>query len=227
MIKAIIFDLDDTLYDEMQFVKGGFRAVSAYLIKNYKIKEEIVNNLLLEILEKHGRGKIFNITLNKLGIKDEKLIPILVDVYRNHIPNISLYPQVEKILKTLKKQKYKIGLITDGNPYVQRSKVRALRINNYFDCMIFSDDYGIEKRKPDLFPYKKSLKELDIDAKETIYVGDNPYKDFFGAKKIGIHTVRLKKGYYKEVKLEKTYEANHQIAELNELLELIKNNKVG
>ena len=216
-----MFDLDDTLYDEMQFVKGGFKKVSLYISKNYEINNNLVYDLLLEVLEKYGRGITFDIALKKLGINDEKLVPKLIDVYRKHTPHLLLYPQVKKILNTLKKQKYKLGLITDGNPDVQRNKVKALHIEDYFDCMIFSDDYGLDKRKPSLFPYQNIIEELNVNAKETIYIGDNPHKDFVGAKKLGMHTIRILKGQYKDVKLKNTYEASYQIKELIDLFNLI------
>jgi len=221
LIKAIVFDLDDTLYDEMQFVKGGFKEVSLYVSRNYNINKNLIYNLLLEVLKNYGRGSTFDIALEKLDVNDEKLVPKLIDIYRKHTPHLSLYPQAKKILNILKKQKYGLGLITDGNSGVQKNKIKALNIEDYFNCIIFSDDYGIDKRKPSLFPYQKVIEKLNVNAKETIYIGDNPHKDFISAKKLGIHTVRILKGQYKDIKLENIYEANYQIKELTELFDLI------
>jgi len=74
MIRAIIFDLDDTLYDEMQFVRGGFEAVSSYTSKNANVNQNVVYQLLLDVLEKHGRGQTFDIALKKLGLYNKNLI---------------------------------------------------------------------------------------------------------------------------------------------------------
>jgi len=216
-IKAILFDLDDTLYDEMQFVKGGFKAVSSYISKNNNTDQNTVYPLLLEALEKHGRGHTFDIALKKLGLYSEKSIPKLVDVYRTHKPNLSLYPEVRAVFSALRKQGYKLGLLTDGNVEVQRNKVEALKIKDFFDCMIFSDEYGIEKQKPSPFPYQKAMAELKVSARETIYIGDNPYKDFITAKKLGMCTMRLLRGHYKDVSLQEEYEAVYQIKNLSEL----------
>ena len=221
MIRAILFDLDDTLYDEMQFVRGGFEAVSSYTSKNANVNQNVVYQLLLDVLEKHGRGQTFDIALKKLGLYNKNLIPKLVEVYRTHKPKLSLYSEVRTVLSTLRKQGYKLGLITDGNVEVQRNKVEALKIKDFFDCIIFSDEYGIEKQKPNPFPYQKALKELKASARETIYVGDNPYKDFVSAKRLGIHTVRIMRGQYKNVTLNKEFEAEYQIINLGELIDIV------
>jgi len=222
MIRAILFDLDDTLYDEMQFVKGGFKAVSLYISRNNNISQNAVYQLLLDVLEKYGRGHTFDIGLKKLGLYSKKLIPKLVEVYRIHKPNLSLYSKVITVLSTLRKQGYKLGLITDGNVEVQRNKVKALSIKDFFNCIVFSDEYGIEKQKPNSFPYQKAMEELKANTEETIYVGDNPHKDFVTAKKLGILTVRITKGKYKNTKLGKEYEAEYQIKNLDEIFSIIK-----
>lgn len=221
MIRAILFDLDDTLYDEMQFVNGGFKAVSLYISKNSNINQNVVYQLLLDVIEKHGRGHTFDIALKKFGLYSEKLIPRLVEVYRTHKPNLSPYPDVRAVLSALREQGYKIGLITDGNVEVQRNKVEALKVKDFFDCIIFSDEYGIEKQKPNPFPYQKAMEELKVSARETIYVGDNPYKDFVTAKKLRIYTVRLLRGQYKNVNRNKEFEADRQMRNLGELLDII------
>ena len=221
MIRAIIFDLDDTLYDEMQFVRGGFEAVSSYTSKNANVNQNVVYQLLLDVLEKHGRGQTFDIALKKLGLYNKNLIPKLVEVYRTHKPKLSLYSEVRTVLSTLRKQGYKLGLITDGNVEVQRNKVEALKIKDFFDCIIFSDEYGIEKQKPNPFPYQKAMEELKVSARETIYIGDNPYKDFVSAKKLGIHTIRIMRGQYKNVTLNKEFEAEYQIINLGELIDIV------
>ena len=225
MIRAILFDLDDTLYDEMQFVKGGFEAVSSYTSKNANVNQNVVYQLLLDVLEKHGRGQTFDIALKKLGLYNKNLIPKLVEVYRTHKPKLSLYSEVRTVLSTLRKQGYKLGLITDGNVKVQRNKVEALKIKDFFDCIIFSDEYGIEKQKPNSFPYRKVMEELKVSARETIYIGDNPYKDFVSAKKLGIFTIRIMRGQYKNLKAKKEYEADCQIKSLYKIFNIIKNLK--
>lgn len=221
MIRAILFDLDDTLYDERLFVKGGFKAVSSYLSKNSKIDQDEAYRLLLDVLKKYGRGHTFDIALKNFGLYTKELIPKLVEIYRTHKPNLLLYPEARRVLSTLKKQDYKLGLITDGDIEVQRNKVETLKIKNFFDCIVFSDEYGIEKQKPSLYPYQKAIQELKVNSEEAIYIGDNSYKDFVTAKKLGILTVRLLKGQYKDIRLNENFEAEYQIKNLKELLNIL------
>jgi putative hydrolase of the HAD superfamily len=208
----------------MQFVKGGFKAVSLYISKNSNIEQKVVYQLLLDVLEEHGRGKTFDIVLKKLGLYNKKFIPKLVEVYRTHKPNLFLYPEVNGVLVALRKQGYKLGIITDGNVEVQRNKVDALTVKEFFDCMIFSDEYGIEKQKPDPLPYQKAMEKLEASANETVYIGDNPYKDFITARKLGIFTIRIMRGQYKNIKLRKEYESDCQIQNLENIFNVIKRN---
>lgn len=221
MIRAISFDLDDTLYDEIQFVKGGFKAVSSYISKNNNISQGTVYQRLTDVLEKQGRGYIFDIVLRELNLYRKELIPKLIEIYRTHKPNISLYPEVRTVLTILRKKGYKLGLITDGNVQVQQSKASALDIEDFFDCMIFSDEYGVENQKPNPLPYKKTLDNLAVGPAELIYVGDNPHKDFVGAKKLGMYAIRVMRGQYKSVILDKEHEADCQIDVLNEIFDIL------
>ena len=114
-----------------------------------------------------------------------------------------------------------MGLITDGNVEVQKNKVKALRVEDFFDCMIFSDEYGIEKQKPNPFPYLKVIEKLKVKNTRSVYVGDNPHKDFITANKLGLVTIRLLKGNYENITLDDEFEAKYQIKNIIELLDLI------
>ena len=220
MLKAVLFDLDDTLYDEMQFVNGGFNAVSVYISQKYGIKQSMFFGTLQDVLRKEGRGHTFDITLKKFDLFTEELIPKLVQIYRKHEPNLSLYTDSSGVLPKLKKS-HKLGLITDGNEQVQRRKTQALEVANFFDVLIFTAHYGEEKQKPNPFPYKRAIKMLRVKSAEAVYVGDDPYKDFIGAKKVGLQTIRVLRGKYKDIRLSPTFEADHEVNGLDEILSLI------
>lgn len=219
MLRAVIFDLDDTLYDERQFVRGGLKSVAKYISRMYKVCEKKTYNMLLGLLRKHGRGRIFDLVLELLGVAyTRKTIARLVSVYRYHHPKLSLYPEVRLILRHLKKSGYHLGLITDGNARVQRRKVKSLGVASFFDCMIFSREYGVNYEKPNISVYKRCLSRLNVCPEESVYVGDNSYKDFVNAKKLGIYTVRVMKGQYRNVIVPETHEAHFRIVSLRKLL---------
>lgn len=221
MIRALIFDLDDTLYEEMQFVRSGFRAVSHYVSDAYTVDKNVVYQMLLEVLANQGRGKVFDVVLKRLGLYKKSSISEMVKAYRAHEPAISPYPDVKPVLTMLRDNGYKLGLITDGDVNVQKNKLRALKIGQYFGCVTFSDQYGIERRKPHIFPYKRVLEKLQTIPHESAYIGDNPLKDFTGARKLGMYAVRIMRGQYKTVDGKRQQEADVRIDSLYQIFDVL------
>ncbi len=223
MIKAVIFDLDDTLYDEKQFVQSGFREASRYIALKYKKSEKKTYILLNKVLKINGRGKVFDNVLSDLDIyANQKVIKKLITKYRYCKRKLKFFPQAETVLSKLRRLDYRLGLITDGNSRVQRYKAELLSLNSYFHVLLYSRYYGIRNEKPSVFIYRKCLRKLKVKARESIYVGDNPHKDFITAKKIGVRTVRLMRGRFKHVILDRKYEAERRIHNLKYLPQVIR-----
>ena len=223
-IKVLLFDLDDTLYEEEQFVESGFIKVAEFVEDEFKIEKEVYYRILIDIFNGGSRGNIFNLALERANVVyEENIIRAMVKIYREHNPKIRLAEDVKLLLIKLRRI-YSLGIITDGYFEVQKKKVQALRLEEMFDSIIYTDEYGREYWKPDVFGYKLALKEFRVLSEEAIYIGDNPYKDFIGAKKIGIPTVRILqpgREYYK-VRLDKEYEADYEIRELHEITDVLK-----
>lgn len=219
-LKVIIFDLDDTLYKEMTFVKSGFKAVAGYIGGKFKINKNEFSKVLKQILEKEGRGHIFNIALKKYNLYNEELLKQLIEVYRSHKPNIKPYLDAKNLLTSLKK-KYKLALITDGLGYIQRNKVKALGIEKFFDLIIYTDDWDKQKSKPNKFSLKKVLSHFNITPKETIVIGDNPRKDFLGAKALGVKTIRILRGRYRSLKVSNNLDANYKVGKFKKIPKII------
>ncbi|MDD5689512.1 MAG: HAD family hydrolase [Caldisericia bacterium] len=224
-IKALLFDLDDTLYDEKQFVESGFIKVAEFIENKFKFNKKDFYKILIDIFNRGSRGNIFNLALEKVNIIfDENIIYSMVKIYREHNPAIKLEKDIGALLIKLKST-HSLGIITDGYLEVQKRKVQALKLGEIFDTIIYTDEYGKEYWKPNVFGYKLALKELGyVLPEETIYIGDNPYKDFIGAKKVGITTVRIinQNREYSNVKLNKEYEADYEIRKLNDIINLLK-----
>jgi putative hydrolase of the HAD superfamily len=221
--KAVIFDLDDTLYPEMDYVISGFKVVSKYVSKKINKESEQVFNKLLKLFEE-DRKNVFNRLLEHYDI-DQELVKECIDLYRNHFPGIKLNKEIGGLLQVLKENRFKIGIITDGRPEGQWKKIKALGLEKYCDYIIVTDELGgIEYRKPCEIPYKKMLQELGIQAQETIYVGDNPAKDFITANKLGMFTIMFKnnKGLYSNINVSNEYLAKTTVNEIIEIKELLK-----
>lgn len=221
MIKLIAFDLDDTLYNEKDFVFGAFKEVANYLACKYNFNSDALYEDMITILHKEGRGKIFNLICEKYKINED--IKALVQVYRNSKPKLKLYEDSLKVLNILKGN-YKLGLVTDGLASVQWNKIRLLDLEKYFDNIIVTDDLGSEYWKPHLLPFKNMADKFNLLPKECIYIGDNPHKDFIGAKKLGYKTIRIHRetGDHISVKLNQEYEAHYNIKVLEELITIIE-----
>lgn len=223
-IRALLFDLDDTLYDEKQFVESGFFKVAEFVEDEFKINKKDFYRILIDIFNDGSRGNIFNLALERVNVTyEENIIRAMVKIYREHNPKIRLAEDVKLLLIKLR-EIYSLGIITDSYFEVQKKKVRALKLEELFDSIIYTDEYGREYWKPNVFSYKLALERFQIVPGEAVYTGDNPHKDFIGAKNIGITTVRILqpgREYYK-VRLDKEYEADYEIRELHEIIDVLK-----
>ncbi len=222
MVKALVFDLDDTLYDEKQFVSGGFRTVAGYLEDRYGADRQAAYERMRQLLREKGRGKIFDQLLAEKGL-DCSLVSDLVEIYRSHQPSLKLYPDAVSLLRRLQ-GKVKTGLITDGAAKVQWNKIRALGLDKIMDTIVVTDDHGVDCWKPSPFPYLLVTERLGVRPEDCLYVGDNPEKDFVTAKQLGWHTARVLRpgGMCWEMKKEAEYEAEFSISALDELPSLLE-----
>lgn len=223
MIKAVIFDLDDTLISEKEYVRSGFRQVAINISDEYKLDMNEVYKLLLDIFEEDSKN-VFNRALNKLNISYEiEYIKKLIDIYRGHKPDIKLYDDAKYILDILYKKGIKLGIITDGYKITQRKKLEALNIDNYFECIVVTDELGREFWKPHSKSYEIMKNKLKLDYDEMVYVGDNLSKDFVTANKLGMKTVFINRieGVYSRIEMDDEYLANSEVSNLKELENLI------
>jgi putative hydrolase of the HAD superfamily len=184
MIEAVVFDLDDTLYRERDFVASGYRAVAHYLAKAAGIPAKDIFRAMMRVFSASGRREVFPMVIASF-MKDPVPVGELVEIYRNHTPRIRLFPGYDKLLNELRR-KHKLGIITDGIPQVQRRKVEALGLEHAVDHIIFTGDYGPRRQKPDPLAFCLMLRRLQVDPGRTVYVGDNPLKDGIGAHRAGV-----------------------------------------
>jgi putative hydrolase of the HAD superfamily len=196
-MKAFVFDLDDTLYPEIEFVKSGFQVVAAYLGDRYGYNEKELRAKLASILKRDGRGKVFNTLLEELGLYSEANLSLLIHLYRAHKPNINLYKDALPTIERLKNLGISLALVTDGMASVQRNKLVSLGLSNYFDILFCTDELGREYWKPSTISFEVVLNLLDIKPDEAVYIGDNVSKDFLGPNSLGMHTIQVirQKGY--------------------------------
>lgn len=190
--QTIIFDLDDTLYPERQYVLSGFLAVARWAEDNLGIAAQAGLAELRRLFDQGVRGDTFDRWLAYHGQTEEIPIARLVNVYRNHEPELTPFPEARRILDSLRGP-YRLGLLSDGHLAVQRRKLEALGLAHYFQAVVFSDEMGRAFWKPSTVPFKRVLRELQTAAAAAIYVGDNPTKDFVAARSLGMRAVRVRR----------------------------------
>jgi len=224
MIKTVIFDLDDTLYDEIDYCKSGFRAVADFLANLNEVPAPDVFNALWNQFTTGNRKKTFNKTLDEIGTDyDDNLIQKLINVYRNHVPTIKLPIDSQNILRELSK-KYTLALLTDGFLPAQQLKVQALGIEKYFKCIIYTEQLGRKFWKPSPVGFEKIMQICNANSENIACVADNEKKDFIAPNRLGFKTIQIIRPARIHTSINRQSKAAaqyiiHQISELPELLE--------
>jgi putative hydrolase of the HAD superfamily len=218
MTKTVVFDLDDTLYLEAEYVKSGFKAVNFFLKKKFNI-----DDFFLRAWEKFTDGKrglIFNQVLIDMNFNDnnDRLLKELIEVYRNHIPKIELLEDAKWALKYYSKI-VPIALLSDGYIEGQINKANSLKIDSYFNKIYFTDHWGKKYWKPSTFVFKKVQKDHSHLSDKFVYISDNLSKDFIAPNKLGWESIHIRRefGEYNESKAPLNGDPNLTINSLFEL----------
>ena len=184
-----MFDLDDTLYPERDFVKSGFSAVGKHVAE--KTGCDDFENTCLALFEKGYTSRIFDRALDMTGLgSDAGPVSHLVEIYRNHSPQIRLSADAEGWLA---KQRIDVGLgiITDGLSHTQHRKIKALGLDRLVDKAICTGDWSEAFYKP----HPRSFMEIEIHfgvtSERLTYVADNPAKDFLTPRRRGWRTIQI------------------------------------
>ena len=223
MIKAVVFDLDDTLISERQYILSGFKVISNEISNIYNLDREEIYEKMINLFEESSKN-VFNRILDYFNIKYSKdEIVKLINIYRNHEPNIRFYDDVIPSINKIKKYGIKIGIITDGYKETQRKKIEVLGCKELFDEIIITDELGRKFWKPHEKAYRIMAQRLEVNFNEMIYIGDNEEKDFIGANKLGIYTSCIKRndGIYTKLILPNEYKPKINIDSLDNICDYI------
>ncbi len=216
-VNAMVFDMDDTLYEEKDYVRSGFKALDHWMKREFQITG--FYETALDLFLSGEKRLIFNKTLEKLNIAyGETLIEEMVDVYRSHEPDIHLLDDVKWVFENLQ-DTVKIGLISDGYLVSQEKKVNALKLEEKCHSVILTDRWGKEHWKPSHVPYEQASRELKLPHDQCVYIGDNANKDFVTAKRLGWTTIHIdrKDGLYSGIAVEQEYKAHYTIDDLRQI----------
>ncbi|GGZ68890.1 HAD family hydrolase [Algibacter mikhailovii] len=213
--KTVVFDLDDTLYSEIDYLKSAYKEI-AFNIADDSDVNEVFNNML-DIYSKGGN--VFKDVLEKN--KSDLSITDLLLSYRNHQPKITVAEETLECIKKIHALNIPLGLLTDGRSVQQRNKIEALGLNKWFNEIIVSEEFGSEKPNVDNYLHF----EKTYGDGHYYYIADNVKKDFISPNKLGWTTICLMdKGFnihQQNFDLPLEYLPKYRIKELSETLEII------
>ncbi|HXP73294.1 MAG TPA: HAD family hydrolase [Stellaceae bacterium] len=215
MVRAILLDLDDTLYDEAAYMRSGFAAVAVGIAGMTGYAPAAVLEVLLDVERREGRGRVFDTALTAFGMTaGSDVVQDLVTVYRSHRPRIELHAGARELLARLRRRG-RTAIVTDGLPLIQRRKIAALGLESAVDAVVYTWDLGAPK--PDPAGYLDALARLGATPAEAVVVGDNPRHDLVAARAIGARAIRVLRGRFGSVPAPAGAEPDLEIADIGAL----------
>jgi putative hydrolase of the HAD superfamily len=229
-IKAVLFDVDDTLFDR----KLAQKKVCTLIAKQLpQIFDAFAPERILEAFLESDQisTDIFNSGAPSEGLRDKRtsLFLQLLDIHENYIPAVTGlyvqdYPLVDAamagaipVVKNLSR-KFRVGVISNGFPDVQYRKLETMGLYDLFSCIVLSEVIGI--RKPDAAIFQKAASLIHLKPADCLYVGDSYTNDVIGAKNAGMQACWLNPESLKPQN--ETIKADLIINELAELPALLR-----
>lgn len=210
----LIFDLDDTLYDEQAYVLSGLGAVAKFGHERFGWNPVESFDYMQGVLNASGRGAIFDSWLASHGKCTRSLVKECVKVYRHHVPSLQMTPGVEDLLERLS-LKYPLYVVTDGHKVVQYNKVEALGISRFFRKIFITHRYGIRNAKPSIYCFDLIRRREGCEWEDMVYIGDNPAKDYVNLNPLGVLTIRVNTGVYHNVVAKPGYDGKATLERLD------------
>lgn len=187
---VVVWDLDDTLILERDYVRSGFEAVAGRL-EAYGADPQVAFSTLWDGFLAGTRGDAFDRLLTSLGLAGAVPIETLVEWYRSHQPKIRIEDGLLRLLGELRRAGISQAVITDGALTGQRAKAAAVGLADLVDHIVFTDVWGRGFWKPHPRAFAEVEERFGVQPEDCIYIGDNPAKDFLTPLARGWDAVRL------------------------------------
>lgn len=212
--RCVVFDLDDTLFPERDYVRSGFDAVANEVERRYGYD---CRAILDSRFESHQLSGAFQAVVAAASLSPEALSSMRA-VYRAHWPSLHLNPEVLAGLRGLKRQDGVVACITDGRSVGQRNKIAALGLEEILQPVLISEETGY--CKPDPHNYLDMMRL--VQAREYWYVADNVEKDFVAPNRLGWRTIGVESCHGVRAGLVGSVPTDHQPQQVMTLPELFK-----
>jgi putative hydrolase of the HAD superfamily len=197
MFKAVIFDIDGTIYSYVANDKIAVESLCEYAENVLYVDEEefrtaynkakriVKEERLKDGGAKHSKVLFFQTTLELLGKSAFRYVLEMYDVYWNSfLANMKPFDGAVEFIKKLKSMGVKISLCTDMTAHIQYRKIKKLGLDHLIDFMVTSEETGLEK--PARVMFELALQKLNVDAADTAFFGDSLERDIEGAARVGI-----------------------------------------
>ncbi|MAW69080.1 MAG: hypothetical protein CMG10_04965 [Candidatus Marinimicrobia bacterium] len=197
MIKAIIFDLDNTLLDFIKMKQFSVKAaITAMNEAGLAVNEEKAYQDIFDLYIEKGweNQQVFDDYLNQtVGKVSNKILAAGIVSYRRaREATLLVYPNVNKTLIELIKMGIKLAVVSDAPSREAWMRLYYLNLHHVFEPVLTYDDTGV--RKPSAKPFKMALDVLNVEPEEALMIGDWPERDVVGAKQIGMKTIFARYG---------------------------------
>ena len=194
-LSVLIFDLDDTLYPELDYILGGFRAAASVVEEHWGRPAKETYRELEQIFLSAPDAAVFDQWLERRGRggAEGEVRDLMLSAYRGHRPELRLFADATWALDTLGAE-YRLALLTDGRSESQRYKIEALGIEDTFQQILVTDELGLSWRKPSPRGFELLLARLGgCRPEDAAYIADNPAKDFLAPNLLGMRSVRVRR----------------------------------
>lgn len=232
MIKTVIFDIDNTLYNFDASHKEGMEAVYAYVNEQFGWEKEsfsaTYSDMMKELFDELGDiGAAHNRLLRFERILENRGLPLsphamkLYSLYWDTLIRVSeISPGAEETIRALKEKGLRIGIGSDMTAWVQYRKLEKLGLLPYFDFVVTSEESDADK--PDARFYALCLRKAHCEPDECIYIGDNYWKDYRGSMDAGIHPLWFVPPHLEEKAAKIGDESARRIGKLSEILDEVE-----
>jgi putative hydrolase of the HAD superfamily len=222
VIKAVIFDFDNTLMDFMKMKRAAVEAaVDAMIDAGLPFPKSEMVDKIYQIYWKEGIEDqfIFDKVLTKeFGKIDYRILASGIIGYRRAKEGtLALYPHVQLTLTGLARMGLKMAVVSDAPRLPVWLRICGLGLQHYFDAVITSDDAGV--KKPHAKPFTMALDRLGVKPEETVMLGDWAERDMVGAKRVGLTTVFAR---YGDTLQTQHSGADYEIDDIQELLKIVQ-----
>jgi putative hydrolase of the HAD superfamily len=222
VIKAVIFDLDNTLVDFMKMKRRAIEeAIPAMVDAGLEITPDVANKIIDEIYKEQGieYQQVFDEFLSRvLNRVDNKILAAGIVAYRRaREASLIPYPHVYSTLYQLLKIGIKMGILSDAPSKEAWLRLAYLNFHNIVDGVVTFEDTG--ERKPNSAPFNLILKKLNVNADEALMVGDWADRDVIGAAKVGMKTAFAR---YGDTFNTESHTADYELADISQLIDIIK-----